>query len=134
MRLTPKDWALALALATRRAPEKEATTLTKHFVALITKRGNANLLPRVLAALPKAFEDAAAANRVTVESGRELSAKTLADVLEAVGVDADAADVRQVVAPGLIGGVRVRQKDRVTDLTVRSRIAKLMNIGRRKGS
>lgn len=133
MRLTPKDWALALALATRRLPEKEAAKMTGRLVALMTKRGNANLLPRVLAALPKAFEDAAAANRVTVESGRELSAKTLADVLKAIGVDADATDVRQVVDPKLVGGVRVRQKDRVTDLTVRSRIAKLMNIGRRNG-
>lgn len=133
MRLTPKDWALALALATRRLPEKEAAKMTGRLVALMTERGNANLLPRVLAALPKAFEDAAAANRVTVESGRELSAKTLADVLAATGVDADATDVRQVVDPKLVGGVRVRQKDRVTDLTVRSRIAKLMNIGRRNG-
>lgn len=133
MRLTPKDWALALALATRRLPEKEAAKMTGRLVALMTKRGNANLLPRVLAALPKAFEDAAAANRVTVESGRELTAKTLADVLKAIGVDADATDVRQVVDPKLVGGVRVRQKDRVTDLTVRSRIAKLMNIGRRNG-
>ncbi len=133
MRLTPKDWALALAHATRRLPEKEASKLAKRFVALLTERGNASLLPRVLAALPKAFDDVAAANRVTVESGRELSAKTLAEVLRAVDVDTDATDVRQVVDPKLVGGVRVRQKDRVTDLTVRSRIAKLMNIGRRNG-
>jgi F0F1-type ATP synthase delta subunit len=132
MRLTPKDWALALALATRRAPEKEAAKLTARLVALMTKRGNANLLPRVLAALPKAFEEAAAANRVNVESSRELTPKTLKDILAALGIDEDAADVKVTVSPSLIGGVRVRQRDRVTDLTVSGRIAKLRDIGRRK--
>lgn len=132
MRLTPKDWAYALALATRRLPEKEAAKLTARLVALMTKRGNANLLPRVLAALPQAFDAAAAANRVTVESSRELPPKTLEEILKAIGIDADGADVKVAVLPELIGGVRVRERDRVTDLSVISRIAKLRNMGGRK--
>lgn len=122
---------MAFALAARRLPEKEATRLSKQLVALMVKRGSANLLPRVLAALPKAMVDADAASRVTVESSRELPPKTVTAVLEAIGMDVDPADIVRTISPGLIGGVRVRSRDRVVDLTIRGRIEKLKGIGQK---
>ena len=130
--LTPNDYAKALYLALRDTDAKDVRPTVVRFVSIVRARGAERLLPGILAALPKAAEEADGDRRVTVESARKLSPEMLRAVLKAVAADARA-DIVTRLDPDLIGGVRVRMRDGVIDASVSGTIRKIKETLRRAG-
>ena len=115
-RATAKEQAKALWLATRDMDEREATKAVGRFAADLVKKGLGTTLADVLAAFPKAAEEAGIDRRVQVASARALSDETVTKLLAAIGAP-ERAEVVRTVDPSLIAGVRVRTVDRTLDAT-----------------
>lgn len=123
--MKPLEFASALYRAVRGKGQKEVAAGVERLTAALKARGAVRLLPEILAELPKAIDEAEAANRVTVETAHEIDAKTLAGIVTAVGADAATADVRHVIRPELIGGARVRKHGVTIDASVRGKLDRI---------
>ena len=129
--MTPKDYATALYRALRGQGKHEVSVGVARLMEALRARGALRLLPQVLEALPKAVDEAEAANRVTIETARELDGPALKWVARAAGA-AEEAEVRQVSRPELIGGARIKTHGTTIDASVRGRLEKIrMALGRR---
>lgn len=119
MRLSPKDLARALYLATRQEPEKKAGGFVKNLMEVAKRRGLERSLPDILAALPAAMEEVDKESRVTIESATAISDATAEKMLAAAGIPTENVEVVRRVVPELVGGFRIRTRDGVIDATAR---------------
>jgi len=131
MRLSPKDLARALYLATRQEPEKKAGDFVKNLTEVAKRRGLERSLPDVLAALPAAMEEIDRESRVTIESATALSDETAEKALAAAGISTENVDVVRRVSPELVAGIRIRTRDGVIDATARRTLDDLAKTMRR---
>ena len=134
MRMSPKDLARALYLATRQEPEKKAAACAKNLIEVARRHGLERTLGNVLAALPSVMEEIDAEHRITIESAREIDDRTVAAALEAAGISTENAEVVRKVSPHLIGGIRIKTRDSVVDATVRRTMDELAKAASRPAS
>ncbi|HTK04618.1 MAG TPA: F0F1 ATP synthase subunit delta [Candidatus Eisenbacteria bacterium] len=131
MRLSPKDLARALYLATRQEPEKKAGGFVKNLTEVAKRRGLERSLPDILAALPAAMEEVDKESRVTIESATAISDATAEKMLAAAGIPTENVEVVRKVVPELVSGFRIRTRDGVIDATARRTLDDLARTMRR---
>ncbi len=125
MKYSSNDLARALYLAARDHGDREARGIVRSFAERTRLRLGAKQLAKVMAALPAVAKRIDGIEDVTVETARELPDRSVREILAALGIDPARSEVSTRIDPSLIGGVRVRRKDRTLDATVKSKLARL---------
>jgi len=121
-RKTPKELALALYLAARRAKPGQTARTIRDFVERMVADGHADILPGVLALLHGVELDMDGADEVVVESAGPVTEVMMTRALEAAGVDRQRAVIVRRIVPELLGGLRIVTRDGVLDLSLRGQI------------
>jgi F0F1-type ATP synthase delta subunit len=134
MRYSSEALARALYLAARPQDEEMAVQSVGCFVALVRKKYGAGALNKVLASLPAAAKKADAVEEVFVESAHPLSPAAIAEMLRGLNIDAAKAAIDERIVPELIGGVRIRYRDRLLDSSIKSKIKRLASLAADRSS
>ncbi|MFH1047730.1 MAG: F0F1 ATP synthase subunit delta [Patescibacteria group bacterium] len=125
MQYSSKEYARALYEVIRGMKDKEAEQAIVKFVADMKSRGLLALLPEILKALPTTIKMVDGIEDVVIESAHDLDDATVAGAVKALGKKQSEVEVRQIINPEIIGGIKVRGRDTVLDASLRGRIQKL---------
>jgi F0F1-type ATP synthase delta subunit len=125
MKISADAMATALYLTTRSQNDSEAAQSVGRFVELIKKKFGPGVLNKVLAGLPTAAKKADAVEDVIIESARPISPSVVEEILRRLGIDPTRSAVDQRVSPELIGGVRIKYRDKSLDASIRGKIRRL---------
>jgi len=94
-----------------------------HTVLLLVRKRREALLEEIVAQYDKLEEQARGAQTLKIETAKELSAAEIADIVRRLGASYKASfDVKQIVNPALIGGVRITMGDRRIDGSLAGRL------------
>lgn len=134
MRCSSEALARALYLAVRNQDETAALGSIRHFIELVRKKYGAGVLNKVLSSLPAAAKAAEAVEEVVVESARPLSPALVDEALRRLKIDPAKAAVEERVSPELIGGIRIRYRDRLLDTSIKGKIQRLAGLAAERSS
>jgi len=94
-----------------------------HTVLLLVRKRREALLEEIVAQYAKLEEQARGAQTLKIETAKELSAAEIADIVRRLGTSYKTTfDVKQIVNPALIGGVRITMGDRRIDGSLAGRL------------
>ena len=124
MKRTPRDYACAYLAATENASREEARARAETLIALLRREGRLSTLPAIIAAAERASEDAGTV-RIMVTAARALSDKQKQTLAMIMGIDRGAMLLEEHSDPAIGSGVRVRIGDRIVDMTLDVRLARL---------
>jgi len=125
MKYSADALATALYLAARHQNDGEASRSVGRFVELVRKKFGPGVLNKVLAGLPAAAKKADAVEEVIIESARPVSRSVVEEILRRLDIDPAMAAVDQRVSPELIGGVRIKYRDKLLDASIKGKLRRL---------
>jgi F-type H+-transporting ATPase subunit delta len=100
-----------------------------HTVLLLVRKRREALLEEIVAQYDKLEEQARGAQTLKIETAKELSAVEIADIVRRLAASYKTAfDVKQIVNPALIGGVRITMGDRRIDGSLAGRLDEIAHL------
>ena len=124
MKKTSLQYATALYELSQGLSEKKMASVVAELVKTLKVEGNAHLLPGVLKAYKTILVKKNELPEVVVRSARELDEKTIKDLLKELDIDKQTTVVSQL-DPEMIGGVFVKNNNKLFDLSLARRLARL---------
>ncbi|MFH2062613.1 MAG: F0F1 ATP synthase subunit delta [bacterium] len=124
MTFTSREYAEALYESVRGLKDKETAAAVRSFVSVMDERGLSALLPAVLKELPAAAKRIDGVEDVTVEVAHEIDRELAERAGELVSAGRPA-EIEVRVRPELLGGLRVRGRDSVYDVTLKGSLSAL---------
>jgi len=126
MKITPKQYALALHELCKKVPAGRSDEITKEYVAYFVKRGKAKLLPSIAQELERHLSSVDGNISVHISSAHHLDEQTIAHIKTVIKKKNKKEPVLSFQEdPKLIGGVRIKIGHTVIDASVRSTIQQL---------
>ncbi|MBI4994842.1 F0F1 ATP synthase subunit delta [Candidatus Peregrinibacteria bacterium] len=125
MRLTPKQYAIALYEMTKGASEKEASNAIKQFVKILIKNNVLSLLSKILRFYTDYYNHQEGVVDLKIQTIKHLPkvAKELEKLLGNGKVS-----VTEEIKPELLGGAIFQWKDQMIDGSLKSRLQKLEQV------
>ncbi len=126
-KLSPKQLALALHEAVATAPASEASELVKLFVALLVKKRMIRKSDEIIEAYRKLDLTAHGITEAHVSSAQPLTKEAKEKIIEYIQEEYGTKKVvlDKKIDESLIGGMKLRIGDEVTDGTLKGRLSKL---------
>lgn len=126
MKVTPKQYAIALHELCKKVPSSRINEITKEYVAYFAKRGKAKILPFIAQELKRYLLFVEGNILVQVSSAHPLDEQTMTHIKTAVKKKNKKEPVLSFREdPKLIGGVRIKVGHTVIDANVRSYMQQL---------
>lgn len=126
MKITPAELAKVLYDATREAAPAEADRVVDLFVAKLTERGLAHLIPAIAEALPSAVSGHGRQKEdVMIEAAQALDDRTVQELVRAAGAEPSKCTITFRLNPAIQTGARVHRKDLLLDVTLKKAFARL---------
>jgi F0F1-type ATP synthase delta subunit len=133
MKISAKQYAEALYLATEQADEAKARRCVAELASILKQRGRSRLLPDIM----RAYEETAMARSGSIRAKAVLASEPDQAVREALALivcsfsGAESAEVEVSVDPSILGGVVLSYGDKLLDGSLR---ASLRGLRRSMGS
>lgn len=121
MKTNAKQYAKAFVEAADGADGKQLDAAAAEFVRLLAEKGSLRVAHDVIRAIETVWKETYGAATITVETAHPLS-RIARNALESA---AKGATVRDIVAPELIGGARLRIDDRIVDGSLAGQLEQL---------
>jgi F-type H+-transporting ATPase subunit delta len=130
MRISPKKYAQSLLLALEGKSKKEAEVLLDRFLALLIENGNIGQAEKIISEFERAWDKSAGISRVEVSSAKELDKETRVEVKKHLAkiFGAKEVEMEEKVDPSIIGGLILREGDKILDGSVRGRMRDLREV------
>ena len=127
MRISPKKYAQSLLLALEGKNKKEAEVLLDRFLALLIENGNIGQAEKIISEFERAWDKSVGVSLVEVTSAKELDKETRAEVKKHLAkiFGAKEVEMEEKVDPSIIGGLILREGDKILDGSVRGRMNSL---------
>lgn len=126
MKITPKQYAIALYELCKKVPASRIDEVTMEYIAYFAKRGKAKILPSIAQELERYLLSVEGNISVHVSSAHPLDEQTIAHIKSAVKKKNKKEPVLSFQEdPKLIGGVRIKVGHTVIDASIRSYMQQL---------
>lgn len=127
MRISPKKYAQSLLLALEGKNKKEAEVLLDRFLALLIENGNIGQAEKIISEFERAWDKSVGVSLVEVTSAKELDKETRVEVKKHLAkiFGAKEVEMEEKVDPSIIGGLILREGDKILDGSVRGRMNSL---------
>ena len=126
MKVTPKQYAIALAQLCEGKSARAIDEVTKEFVAYFSRRGKAKLLPAIFRELEKYINEKSGNIPVTVVSSHPLDEETVVSLKKAIQKKSGKEPIiTRTEDKKLVCGVRISMDHVVVDACIRTRIQRL---------
>lgn len=122
MKLTPKQYAMALYEMTKDANEKEASSAIRQFVKILVKNNVLSLLPKILRFYTNYYNHQEGVVDLKIQTTKHLP--KIAKELEKLLGDGKVF-VTEEIKPELLGGAIFQWDDQMIDGSLRMRLQKL---------
>ncbi len=124
MQYTSQQYAQVLHELIDGVDQKQALTMCEQFVGHLKKEGREHLLSSIVAAYRTILTKHNELPEVTVRTAHDVDDKEIAKVLASLEIDKER-PVKKMVDQEMIGGVVVKDNNRVYDLSLQRRLARL---------
>ena len=124
-RITPRQYAVALYEAIAESSKENLQTRLQNFLTLLKSRGQWKHLSRILSIFETVYEENSGTTTAEIISARPLTADELSWAEKGLKKFATTVELTNSVDKELIGGVIVKQRDNLWDLSVAGQLARL---------
>jgi len=124
-KITPRQYAVALYEAIAESSKENLLERLRNFLTLLKARGQWKQLSRILSIFDKVYEENSGIAAAEIISARSLTADELSWAENGLKKLANAVEFVNIVDKDLIGGVIIKQRDNLWDLSVKGQLARL---------
>lgn len=124
MRLLPRQYGKILYELTKDAKGKELDEITREFMLFLKKEQMMSKINYILDEFTEYAKDQSGIARLKITSARQLSKTELEKITKQFG---DKVETELSVDESLLGGVVIKQKNKILDASVRTQLQRLKN-------
>jgi len=117
-----KQYAVALYEISQDAPKSHWEEIAKQFLGLLQKDRKLTKVNLIIDEFEKYSKKQEGINEIEIESARELDKTTINKIKKMFG---EKSDVKTIVNPDMIGGVRIKVDDVVYDASLKKQLSRL---------
>ena len=122
MKITPKQYAIALYQSTQYIPEKEASRIVKNFVDVLRKNNDLSLGEKIVEEYQNCVRQEKNISKIQITTSKEIDS----DIINALTRKLEQPiEIEQKVDSGLIGGAVIRIGDVLIDGSVKNKLERL---------
>lgn len=125
-KISAKQYAVSLYEAAEGLSEKDLPEIISGFVKILIKSNNSKLTGKITEEFEKYFKEQKNIETVEVGTARELSESEKDKIISKLEAALDKKiELEESVDPRLIGGIRIKYKDRLVDGSIKARLRSL---------
>ena len=122
MKITPKQYAVALFESTRHLPEKEIDKIIKNFAGVLKKNNDLSLGEKIIGEYQNYCRREKDIAKIQITASEKIGGDIINILTQKLG---QAVEIEQKADKGLIGGAVVRMNDILIDGSVRKKLERL---------
>lgn len=120
---TVRQYAQSLYEITKKASSDELPEITKQFLTLLVRHRQLKKFEYIIKEFEQYAKEQEGIQEITVESAHELKAENLKNIKSIF--DAKKTEIKNVINPAIIGGIRLVSRDIIYDATIKSQLRQL---------